>query len=143
MTTLKSKIATLADSFAAEVLAAIRSSSLEEILSGGGSGGGAAPARRGPGRPRKADAGAAMAAPKPAKRGKGGRLARRSPADIERVVGLIVGKLGEHKAGLRSEQLQKVLKLDKKEITGPLNQALAAKKITKKGQKRSTTYFTR
>jgi hypothetical protein len=141
MTTLKSKIATLADSFAAEVLAAIRSSSLEEILSGG-SGGGAAPARRGPGRPRKVDAGAAaMDAPKPAKRGKGGRLARRSPADIERVVGLIVGKLGEHKAGLRSEQLQKVLKLDKKEITGPLNQALAAKKITKKGQKRSTTYF--
>lgn len=141
MTTLKSKIATLADSFAAEVLAAIRSSSLEEILSGGGSGGGAAPVRRGPGRPRKVDAGAAMEAPKPAKRGKGGRLARRSPADIERVVGLIVGKLGEHKAGLRSEQLQKVLKLDKKEITGPLNQALAAKKITKKGQKRSTTYF--
>ena len=56
-------------------------------------------------------------------------------------MGLIVGKLGEHKSGLRSEQLQKVLKLDKKEITGPLNQALASKKITKKGQKRSTTYF--
>jgi hypothetical protein len=139
MPTLKSKIASLADSFAAGVLAAIRSSSLEEILSGGG----AAPARRGPGRPRKADAVATDEAPKPAKRGKGGRLARRSPADIERVVGLIVGKLGEHKAGLRSEQLQKVLKLDKKEITGPLNQALAAKRITKKGQKRSTTYFAR
>jgi hypothetical protein len=139
MTTLKSKIASLADSFAAGVLAAIRSSSLEEILSGGGS----APARRGPGRPRKADAVETAETPKPAKRGKGGRLARRSPADIERVVALIVGKLGEHKAGLRSEQLQKVLKLDKKEITGPLNQALAAKKITKKGQKRSTTYFAR
>jgi hypothetical protein len=139
MPTLKSKIASLADSFAAGVLAAIRSSSLEEILSGGG--GSAAPARRGPGRPRKTDGAAAIEAPKPAKRGKGGRLARRSPADIEHVVGLIVGKLGEHKTGLRSEQLQKVLKLDKKEITGPLNQALAAKKITKKGQKRSTTYF--
>src|ERR1700733_7336505 len=122
MTTLKSKIASLADSFAAGVLAAIRSASLDEILAGGGA---AAPAKRGPGRPRKAAASApAAAAPKsapvkpapfkPAKRGKGGRLARRSPSDIEHVVGLIVAKLGEHKDGLRSEQLQKELKLDKK-----------------------------
>jgi hypothetical protein len=142
MTTLKSKIASLADSFAAGVLAAIRSASLDEILAGGGASG-AAPAKRGPGRPRKvaAESAPAAAAPKPAKRGKGGRLARRSPSDIEHVIGLIVAKLGEHKDGLRSEQLQKELKLDKKEITGPLNQALAAKKITKKGQKRSTTYF--
>jgi hypothetical protein len=141
MTTLKTKIASLADSFAAGVLAAIRSASLDEILAGGGAAG-AAPTKRGPGRPRKVVAESApAAAPKPAKRGKGGRLARRSPSDIEHVVGLIVAKLGEHKDGLRSEQLQKELKLDKKEITGPLNQALAAKKITKKGQKRSTTYF--
>ena len=56
-------------------------------------------------------------------------------------MGLIVAKLGEHKDGLRSEQLQKELKLDKKEITGPLMLALSKKKITKKGQKRSTTYF--
>ena len=139
MPTLKSTISSLADSFAASVLAAIRSASLEEILAGGG----AAPAKRGPGRPRKTDGAAPAAAPKPAPRGKGGRLARRSPSDIEHIVGLIVGKLGEHKTGLRSEQLQKELRLDKKEITGPLNQALAEKKITKKGQKRSTTYFAR
>ena len=142
MPTLKSTIASLADSFAAGVLAAIRSASLEEILSGQS----AAPARRGPGRPRSAANGrgaTVVEAPKPAKRGKGGRLARRSPSDIEHVIGLIVGKLGEHKEGLRSEQLQQALKLDKKEITGPLSQALAAKKITKKGQKRLTTYFAR
>jgi hypothetical protein len=34
-----------------------------------------------------------------------------------------------------------VLKLDKKEITRPLAEALAAKKISKRGQKRSTAYF--
>lgn len=140
MSTLKTKIASLADSFATGVLAAIRSASLEEILAGGG----ATPSRRGPGRPRKANGAAPVEAAKPAKPAKarkGGRLARRSPSDIEHIVGLIVGKLGEHKTGLRSEQLQKALKLDKKEIIGPLSQALAAKKISKKGQKRSTTYF--
>ena len=57
------------------------------------------------------------------------------------MIGLVVAKLGEHKTGLRSEQLQKALKLDKREISGPLAQALAAKKISKKGEKRATTYF--
>jgi hypothetical protein len=143
MTTLNSKIRDLAGSFAASVVAAIRSASLEEILAEGR---GAAPARRGPGRPPKAASAAsapsaAPASAKPAKKGKPGRLPRRSPSDIEHVIGLIVGKLGEHKTGLRSEQLQKALKLDKREISGPLAQALAAKKISKKGEKRATTYF--
>ncbi len=57
------------------------------------------------------------------------------------MIGLVVDHLKKNKNGLRSEQLQKALKLDKKEITRPLEQALGEKKITKKGQKRSTTYF--
>jgi hypothetical protein len=152
MPTLKAQISTLAASFAADVLSAIRSASLEEILSGGGAsgGGGGGGAGRGGrpagrGRPAQKAAGpasaGAAAAHVPAKKGKGGRLARRSPADIEKVIGLITGALGKHKEGLRSEQLQKTLGISKKEITGPLTQALAAKEITKKGQKRSTTYF--
>jgi hypothetical protein len=36
-----------------------------------------------------------------------------------------------------------VLKLSKQEITKPIAAALAAKKITKKGQKWATTYFAR
>jgi hypothetical protein len=148
MPSLKSTIASLADAFAAGVLAAVRSASLEEILAGGS----ATPAKRGLGRPAKATNGAELVPggggqPDPltkrAKRGKGGRLARRSTSDIEHVIGLIVAKLGEHKAGLRSEQLQKVLKLDKKEITRPIELALKAKKIAKKGEKRSTTYFSK
>jgi hypothetical protein len=35
----------------------------------------------------------------------------------------------------------KALKMEKKEITGPLNQALSEKRISKKGQKRATTYY--
>jgi hypothetical protein len=149
--TLNSKIASLAETFASSVLAAIRSASLEEILAEGKGSrstsftaasshvSAASPAKRGPGRPRKIQVTAP--APAPAKTGKGGRLARRSESDIQHVVGLIVSKLGEHKAGLRSEQIQKALKLDKKEITGPLLLALSSKKIVKTGQKRSTTYF--
>jgi hypothetical protein len=70
-----------------------------------------------------------------------GRLPRRSPADLEKVVGLVVGALGKAKEGLRSEQLQAALSLSKKEIAGPLALALSEKKIVKRGQKRATTYF--
>ena len=70
-----------------------------------------------------------------------GRLPRRSPADLEKVVGLVIGALGKAKEGLRSEQLQAALSLSKKEIVGPLTLALSEKKIVKKGQKRATTYF--
>jgi len=150
--TLKNRISALAEEFSAGVLAAIRSASLEEILSEGGrsrspasqasrvsrvsnashapaaSAVAAEPAKRGPGRPRGR---------------KSGRLARRSPEQIAQVVEAVVGALKKNKAGMRSEQLQKLLNLDKKEISGPLNEALEGKKITKKGQRRATTYFAR
>jgi hypothetical protein len=144
MLSLHAKIQALADTFAQGVLAAVRSASLDEIL-GGATSGAPAPARRGPGRPRKAPAASttteAPSAPKAAKKGKGGRSMRRSPEDINKVIALVVDHLKKNTKGLRSEQLQKALKLDKKEITLPLEQALGEKKITKKGQKRSTTYF--
>jgi hypothetical protein len=145
MPTLNSQIQELAQRFAAGVLAAIRSASLEEILGSGGAraSGASSPSRRGPGRPRKEPAPAPTKGPTrtPAKKTKGGRLPRRSASDIQHVIGLITAELGRHKEGLRSEQLQKALKLDKKEITGPLSLALSEKRISKKGQKRSTTYF--
>ena len=145
---LKNRIEALAGEFSAGVLAAIRSASLEEILAEGRTGAAAGIAAR-----ARAAVSAAVAASRatngtPAKRGPGrppgrknGRLARRSPAQIAQVVESIVGALKKQKAGLRSEQLQKTLGLDKKEISGPLNEALEAKKITKKGQRRATTYF--
>jgi hypothetical protein len=141
--TLKNRISVLAEEFSAGVLAAIRSASLEEILSEGGRSRGpaaahapaaAAPAKRGPGRPRGAQS--AQSGHK-----KSGRLARRSPEQIAQVVESIVGALKKQKAGMRSEQLQKLLSLDKKEISGPLAEALDGKKITKKGERRATTYF--
>jgi hypothetical protein len=143
---LKNRISALAEEFSAGVLAAIRSASLEEILSDGGRT--SAPARasapaaavstekRGPGRPRGSSNGSGGGK-------KSRRLARRSPEQIAQVVESIVGALKKHKTGMRSEQLQKLLSLDKKEISGPLTEALGGKKISKKGQRRATTYFAR
>jgi len=126
--TLKSEIEALAMQFADGVIAALRNASLQDLLDGH------APA------PKGASARTATAAPSAGAR-KGQGRARRSASDIEHVQGLIVAKLREHAMGLRSEQLQKALKLTKQEIVGPIAAALAAKKIVKTGEKRATTYF--
>src|SRR5262249_47118611 len=113
-------IARLAESFATQVLSAIRGASLEDIaaLSGGRV---AAPAR-----------GAAAAAP--ARRGRRG-------ADVsgltEKVADLLRGKAD----GLRQEPIRAELGVDKKAITRAINTMLASGALRKEGQKRSTTYF--
>ena len=85
MTTLRSALDSLAANFANAVLAAIRGASLDELVAGGGG----AP-RRGPGRPRRSSttksapsAARASLPASPKAKTKGGRLARRSPADIK------------------------------------------------------------
>lgn len=131
-TNLKSTIDSLAQTFAAGILQAIRSAPLDEILGEGGGRGG-----RKPGRPAKG----AEAAPAAPKRGRGGRLARRSADDITAVVDSIVALVKKSKGGLRAEQIRAELNLDKREIGRPIAEALAKKKLTKKGEKRATTYF--
>jgi hypothetical protein len=139
MPTLRSSLDALASSFASNVLAAIRGASLQELLAESGG----AP-RRGPGRPRgsstKTTATAARASATTAKKTKGGRLARRSPADIARALDAVVILVRKSKAGLRSEEIRKALKLDVREVPRVLKEGLAKKKIEAKGQKRATTY---
>jgi hypothetical protein len=140
MSTLKATIEALAAEFAANVIAAMKSASLEEIMietdmphatsaraSGvrGGRGSGVA---------------VAVGARSAQKRG---RLPRRSPEAIARVRDQIVQLLAKHPKGLRSEQIQTKLGISRKEIPRPLNEALSSRLITKKGAKRSTTYFKR
>jgi hypothetical protein len=137
MPDLRSSIQSLAQTFAAGVLDAIRSSSLEDILgetSGGKRGPGRPPGKRGPGRP-------------PGKRAPGRppgsaskRLARRSATDIAAVTESIVALVKKHPKGLRAEQIRAQLGIAKKEWMRPLGLALASKKLTKKGQKRATVY---
>jgi hypothetical protein len=129
MSDLRSSIHSLAETFAAGVLQAIRSASLEDILAESPAakrGPGRPPSKRGPGRP-----------PAPSSK----RLARRSAKDIAAVTDSIVALVKKHTNGLRAEQIRAELGIDKKEWMRPLEAALASKKLTKKGEKRATTYF--
>ncbi len=129
---LKTDIEALANQFADGVLHALRQASLEDLLEG-----------RVSSAPKSAPSLAtANPSARPAKKSKAGR-GRRSAADIAQVEGLVVAKLREHAMGLRSEQLQKALRLSKQQIVGPISSALASKKIVKTGERRATTYFVR
>lgn len=133
MSNLRNAIEQLATTFADGVIAAIRSASFEEIAGLGG------PTAAGRGR-RGA---AAKAAPAGARSriGKGGRLRRRSKADLGAVLDSIVALVSKHADGLRAEQIRKELGLVAKELPRPLAEGLATKRLTKKGEKRATTYF--
>jgi hypothetical protein len=131
MSTLRQHLQDLAATFANSVLTAIRSASIEDLLAQSG----AAP-RRGPGRPPSAHAAAT-----PARRSRGGRLARRSSADIAKVIDRVVGLLRQSPKGLRAEQIRSKLGLRANEMPRPLKDALASGRLGKSGQKRATTYF--
>ena len=134
MPNLRSALDSLAQSFSSAVLDAIRGASLDELV---GETHGAA--RRGPGRPRGSTTTGNPKATTKAKT-RGGRLARRSPEQIARTLGAIVSLLKGKKSGLRSEEIRKTLKLDKRELPRVLGEGLAKKKLKSKGQKRATTY---
>lgn len=129
---LRATIADLATTFAIAVTRAIRGASLDDILAMTGA---EAPARPGPARPRGP---AASARPK---KTMGGRLARRSTEDIEKVLELVVALLKSTKNGLRSEQIQKHLGVQKEELPRVLKEGLTTRALKSKGQKRATTYL--
>lgn len=122
MSNLKSAIAGLAEDFAAAVLAAIRSASLEDIVGQAGNARG------------RGGAGLRMG-------GSDGRRIRRTAADIASAVDAIETLLLKNPSGLRAEQIRKELGLEAKELPRPLAEGVAQKRFSKEGQKRATTYF--
>jgi hypothetical protein len=138
MPSLRAAIESLANQFAAGVLAAVRGASLEEILDSG------APTRRGPGRPRKS-VGLPDATPSPAsapsRRARGGKRLRRSANDLSAVSEQIAAHVAKHPKGIRGEQVRKDLGIAKNHWMKPLGLALDSKKIRKTGEKRATLYF--
>jgi uncharacterized membrane protein len=143
MSSLKSTIEALSAEFAQNLIAAIKSASLQEILNETVGASSSAPARRGrpPASASKSASLPAAAPARAARKGKGGRLARRSPEDLAKAKSEIISLLAKHPKGLRSEQIREKLGLSKQEVPRPLADALAEKLITKKGEKRATTYF--
>ncbi|MBV9945767.1 MAG: hypothetical protein JOZ69_02850, partial [Myxococcales bacterium] len=140
-TSLREHLGELAASFAAEVLAAIRGVSLEELVGEAATraraDGGRSAAAGSTERPRSGSAGAAPA--RSGTRG-AGRLARRSADDIESVVERIVTLLRQNPNGLRAEEIRQKLGLQAKELPRPLKEALDSGRLSKSGQKRATTY---
>ncbi|MGH7296566.1 MAG: hypothetical protein ACRELB_16630 [Polyangiaceae bacterium] len=67
--------------------------------------------------------------------------ARRAPEDIARTLGLVVAALKTGPMG--AEEIQKLLKLDKRELPRVLQEGLATRKLKKKGEKRATTCSSR
>ena len=122
MLTLRQTIEKHAAQFAAEVLRALRSASLDELMSVTGSKGGGL--RLGSG-----------ALPKLR-----GRLGRRTAADIASTLDKIVSVLAQHPEGLRAEQIRAALQLDRREMPKPVAEGLKRGVLTKTGNKRATTY---
>lgn len=131
MPTLKIQIEALAKTFAAQVLTAIRSSSLEEIL-------GQAVAPRTTRTAKGAKAPKAPSAAKAPRRR--GRLARRSVDQIQTQLASVVALLKKSPKGLRSEEIRNVLKLDRREVPRVLAEGLKSKAVRKTGAKRATNY---
>ena len=131
MSNLKSTIEGLANEFAMSIISALRAASIDELT---GVSGGVA-------RGTRVRAPAAEPTPAVRKRGRGGRLGRRTPADIGRMVDDIVTLLQKSPEGLRAEQIREALDCQAKELPRPLADALAEGRISKAGQKRATTYF--
>lgn len=136
MNTLRSRLQDLASSFADDVLAAIRTASLDELTGGGG--------EAGNGRRARVAGGGGQPDPLRTPKTKNGRLARRSPEDIAKTLGLVIAALkGTKGKGMRAEEIRKFLNLDVREVPRVLKHGVETKRLKSKGQKRATTYFVR
>jgi hypothetical protein len=132
MSTLRDRLTDLAQSFADEVIAALRGASLDDLLSRGGARPFAARAIE--------HARDQQARPRPVTK-KPGRLQRRSPEEIARAVDLVAKLVRSRPKGMRAEEIRKTLGLDVREMPRVLKDGLAKKKLRAKGRKRATTYF--
>ncbi len=141
---LQNHIASLAQTFAVNIVAALRAASIAEILSvtGGSRSNRVVPPRRG------ATVGAVQALAKlgagrpKAEKTSTGRLARRSAEDIEAMAQRIATLLRGASRGMRAEQIRAALgDVDRKELPRPLSAGIAGGLLRTEGQKRATTYF--
>jgi hypothetical protein len=121
---LRSRLGELAFEFASEIVEAIRSSSLQELLA-----------------QSSGAAGVGRKAGHSVRSGRRGRLVRRSESDIEEVSDRIATLLRKHRGGLRAGQIRHELGLPASELSRPLKQGLSSGRFSKTGRKRATVYF--
>ena len=134
MSDTNSQIDSLIRSFVTELNAMIRSAALDAV---GTALGGQPVAKRGPGRPKKSSSAPTTQGTVARRSGTGGK---RPPAELARTVENLLKHISAH-PGERIEEIGKHLGLTTKDLALPAQKLLAAKKITRKGVKRSTTYY--
>jgi hypothetical protein len=137
---LRQKLGDLASSFAQDVLHAVRVASIEELgVESQGWGRGTARVARASAPEEEGEA-----APHPSSGLRappsGGRLGRRSAADIAHVIDRITALLRQSPKGLRAEQIRQKLGLQAKELPRPLKEGFEGGRFGKSGEKRATTY---
>ena len=130
---LKQSLTTLAERFANDLLAAIRSATVDELLEG------PAPSTS-RSTPVKAPPPVANRSGRKA-RTEGTPRVRRGAEQIQGIVDSIVKLLKKNPKGLRAEHVRDELGIDAKDLVRPIREALDQKAIKKKGQKRATVYF--
>ena len=136
---IDSTLRSTVDAFVAELTTLINQAALEtvqEALRGT-----AAPAKRGPGRPRKTASGGKTTRKK-AKRAakKSGKRVRRSIEDIKRTADKVLAYVKANPDKGVAE-ISKDTKVSPKDLKKPIIMLLDGKRIRTKGQKRGTTYF--
>jgi len=124
------EIVSLVQTFAADLTAIVRRTTIAEIVS---SIGGVAPVRRGPGRPRGSGRKVRVV-----RMGKGKR-GRRSSVDLAAWGDKLLAHVKAH-PGQRGEQIAAALRTDVGTMRGPMKALIAKKKIKTKGQRRGMTY---
>mgnify|MGYP001551406701 CR=1 FL=1 len=82
----------------------------------------------------------AVTAFKAQKTSKSDARVRRSPEQLE-AVSKAIAKFVSSKEGVRVEQISAALQLPTKELSGPIKVLLESKQISKRGDRRATTYF--
>lgn len=133
--TLRATLDGLVADFTDNLLLAIRAASMEELL-------GTRVSSRSPGRSKQLAGGGGVPVPFRGKRAKksAGRLRRRSAAQLQKGVEKIVALLKKAKQPMRSEQIQGVLRLDRREFPRLVLLGLKTKVLKKQGEKRGTEY---
>ena len=129
------QVRTLVDQFVSDLTVVIRKAALEavrDVLSE------TTPARRGPGRPRKAAAAGTKRKPgRPRKRTTRGR---RSPEDVAALADKVLAHVRSN-PGQRLEEMGRALSMDTKELKRPIANLMGAGSLRTEGQKRGTRYY--
>jgi hypothetical protein len=134
---LDQEIQSRIQSFLGELSQLVKAQALEAVHEALGQ---SAPARRGPGRPRKVSMRPGRRPKAMAKRAVRGKRVRRSPEDLAKLRTSVLAQV-RSKAGQRLEEIGRALKTDTSILKRPVAMLLATTKLKTTGAKRGTKYF--